>query len=83
MSKLGIQHQVFGNKNILTEQELEGKIMADKQAREEYKRQRAEYFDGIRQAGYLLAVGRRDQIISDWEREQGEDLDGERTEQTI
>jgi len=73
MSKLGIQHQVFGNKNILTEQELEGKIMADKQAREEYKIIRSNYMAMVRRNGYLLAVDRRDQIISDWEREQIDD----------
>jgi len=73
MSKLGIQHQVFGNKNILTEQELEGKIMADKQAREEYKIIRSNYMAMVRRNGYLLAVGRRDELISNWEGEEGED----------
>ena len=76
------QHQVYPPP-IITPEQYKTLLMADRQAREEYKIIRSNYMAMVRRNGYLLAVGRRDQIISDWESEQMEDLDGERTEQTI
>ena len=70
--KPNLQHQVYPPP-IITAEEYECRLMADRQTREEYKRQRADYFEGIRRAGYLLAVDRRDELISNWEREQMED----------
>jgi len=63
------QHQVYPPP-IITPEEYECRLMADKQAREEYKVIRSNYMAIVRRNGYLLAVGRRDELISEWEREQ-------------
>ena len=51
------QHQVFAPKP-LTAEEYEAIVMADREGREAYKRERAEYYEIIRLEGYRLAVGR-------------------------
>ena len=66
------QHQVYPPP-IITAEEYEALILADNQAREEYMRIRSNYMAMVRRNGYLLAVDRRDQLISDWDGEQGED----------
>jgi len=70
--KKSAQHQVYPPP-IITAEEYEALVMADNQAREEYMRIRSNYMAMVRRNGYLLAVDRRDQIISDWEREQIDD----------
>ena len=52
-----LQHQVYPPP-IITPEEYEARLMADKQAREEYKRIRSEYWDEIRRLGYELAIKR-------------------------
>ena len=66
------QHQVYPPP-IITAEEYECRLMADRQAREEYKIIRSNYMALVRRNGYLLAVDRRDEFIGEWEREQGED----------
>jgi len=66
------QHQVYPPP-IITAEEYEALVMADNQAREEYMRIRSNYMAMVRRNGYLLAVGRRDELISNWEGEEGED----------
>ena len=57
MIKKKLQHQVYPPP-IITAEQYEAMLMADKQAREEYKRQRSEYWDEIRRLGYELAIKR-------------------------
>ena len=57
MRKNKLQHQVYPPP-IITAQEYEALLFADKQASEEYKRQRSEYWAEVRAEGYRLAVGR-------------------------
>ena len=68
------QHQVYPPP-IITAQEYEALLFADKQAREEYKIIRSNYMAMVRRNGYLLAVGRRDELIGERQIEQIEDVE--------